>query len=291
VTSGIVSATSRAVNDPASQESNLTPFIQSDAAVNPGNSGGPLFNMAGEVVGINSQIYSRTGGFMGISFAIPIDVAVNVKDQLIKTGRVQRGRIGVQIQEVNQQLADSFGLDRPRGALVSEVVPGEPGAKAGLKPGDVILGVDGRSVERSSDLPVLIAAQKPGASVELDVWRDGAARQLKVQVAELREGRVQRTGNSGGGGADSDRLGLQVRPLTQQERRAAEIDGGLLVEDVDGPALNAGLQPGDVIVGANGQKIASIEDLEGIVGKSKRSVALLVNRGGTTIFVPLRLGG
>jgi serine protease Do len=292
VTSGIVSATSRAVNDPASQESNLTPFIQSDAAVNPGNSGGPLFNMAGEVVGINSQIYSRTGGYMGISFAIPIDVAVNVKDQLIKTGRVQRGRIGVQIQEVNQQLADSFGLDRPRGALVSEVVPGEPGAKAGLKAGDVILGVNGRSVERSSDLPVLIAAQKPGSSVELEVWRERAARQLQVQVAELREGRVQRTGNSGGGGSsDSDRLGLQVRPLTQQERRAAEIDGGLLVEDVEGPALNAGLQPGDVIVGANGQKVASIDQLESIVGKSKRSVALLVNRGGTTIFVPLRLGG
>jgi serine protease Do len=291
VTSGIVSATSRAVNDPASQESNLTPFIQSDAAVNPGNSGGPLFNMAGEVVGINSQIYSRTGGYMGISFAIPIDVAVNVKDQLIKTGRVQRGRIGVQIQEVNQQLADSFGLDRPRGALVSEVVPGEPGAKAGLKSGDVILGVDGRSVERSSDLPVLIAAQKPGSSVELEVWRERAVRQLQVQVAELREGRVQRTGNSGGGSGDSDRLGLQVRPLTQQERRAAEIDGGLLVEDVEGPALNAGLQPGDVIVGANGQKIASIDELESIVGKSKRSVALLVNRGGTTIFVPLRLGG
>ena len=291
VTSGIVSATSRAVNDPASQESNLTPFIQSDAAVNPGNSGGPLFNMAGEVVGINSQIYSRTGGYMGISFAIPIDVAVNVKDQLIKTGRVQRGRIGVQIQEVNQQLADSFGLDRPRGALVSEVVPGEPGAKAGLKAGDVIDGVNGRAVERSTDLPVLIAATKPGTTVELEVWRDGGSRKLDVEVAELREGRVQRTGSSGGGAGDSDRLGLQVRPLTPQERRAAEIDGGLLVEDVDGPALNAGMQPGDVIVGANGQRIATIAELEAIVGKSKRSVALLVNRGGTTIFVPLRLGG
>jgi serine protease Do len=291
VTSGIVSATSRAVNDPGSQESNLTPFIQTDAAVNPGNSGGPLFNMAGEVVGINSQIYSRTGGFMGISFAIPIDVAVNVKDQLVKTGRVQRGRIGVQIQEVNQQLADSFGLDRPRGALVSEVVPGEPGAKAGLRAGDVILGVNGRNVERSNDLPVIIAAQKPGSSVELEVWRERAVRKLAVQVAELRDGRVQRTGNSGGGGGDSDRLGLQVRPLTPQERRAAEIEGGLLIEDVDGPALNAGLQPGDVIVNANGQKVATVADLEGIVGKSKRSVALLVNRGGTTIWVPLRYGG
>jgi serine protease Do len=284
-TQGIVSATGRQLRE------RYVPFIQTDAAVNPGNSGGPLFNMAGEVVGINSQIYSRTGGFMGISFAIPIDVAVNVKDQLVKTGRVQRGRIGVQIQEVNQQLADSFGLDRPRGALVSEVVPGEPGAKAGLRAGDVILGVNGRNVERSNDLPVIIAAQKPGSSVELEVWRERAVRKLAVQVAELRDGRVQRTSNSGGGGGDSDRLGLQVRPLTPQERRAAEIEGGLLIEDVDGPALNAGLQPGDVIVNANGQKVATVADLEGIVGKSKRSVALLVNRGGTTIWVPLRYGG
>jgi serine protease Do len=290
VTSGIVSATSRAVNDPTSQESNLTPFIQTDAAVNPGNSGGPLFNMAGEVVGINSQIYSRTGGYMGISFAIPIDVAVNVKDQLIKTGRVQRGRIGVQIQEVNQQFADSFGLDRPRGALVSEVVPGEPGAKAGLQAGDVILGVDGRSVERSSDLPVLIAAQKPGSTVELEVWRDRAVRKLQVNVAELRDGRVQRTAGSPGGSGGPGPGGGRGGPGWPQERRAAEIDGGLLIEDVDGPALNAGLQPGDVIVGANGRKIASIEDLESLVGKAKGSVALLVNRGGTTIFVPLRLG-
>jgi serine protease Do len=289
VTSGIVSATSRSINE--GPESNLTPFIQTDAAVNPGNSGGPLFNMAGEVVGINSQIYSRTGGFMGISFAIPIDVAVNVKDQLIKTGRVQRGRIGVVIQDVNQQLADSFGLDRPRGALVSQVEPGAPGAKAGLKAGDVILSVNGRAVERSGELPALIAAQKPGATVQLEVWRDRAAKPFEVQVAELKEGRVARVGNSGGGSGGNDKLGLQVRPLTPQERRAADIQGGLLIEDVDGPALQAGLQPGDVIVGANGQGIASVDQLEGIVEKSKRSVALLVNRNGTTIFVPLRLGG
>jgi serine protease Do len=289
VTAGIVSATSRSINE--GPETNLTPFIQTDAAVNPGNSGGPLFNMAGEVVGINSQIYSRTGGFMGISFAIPIDVAVGVKDQLIKTGRVQRGRIGVVIQDVNQQLADSFGLDRPRGALVSQVEAGAPGAKAGIKAGDVILSVNGRSIERSGELPALIAAQKPGATVELEVWRDRASRKVSVEVAELKEGRVARTGGGGGKGSDNDKLGLSVRPLTPQERRAAELDGGLLVEDVDGPALRAGLQPGDVIVGANGQKIASVDDLEGIVAKSKRSVALLVNRNGTTIFVPLRLGG
>jgi serine protease Do len=289
VTSGIVSATSRSINE--GPESNLTPFIQTDAAVNPGNSGGPLFNMAGEVVGINSQIYSRTGGFMGISFAIPIDVAVNVKDQLIKTGRVQRGRIGVVIQDVNQQLADSFGLDRPRGALVSQVEPGAPGAKAGLKAGDVILSVNGKLVERSGELPALIAVQKPGANVQLEVWRDRAAKQFEVQVAELKEGRVARVGSAGGERGGNDKLGLQVRPLTPQERRAADVQGGLLIEDVDGPALQAGLQPGDVIVGANGQGIASIEQLEGIVEKSKRSVALLVNRNGTTIFVPLRLGG
>jgi serine protease Do len=290
VTAGIVSATSRSIND--GPESNLTPFIQTDAAVNPGNSGGPLFNMAGEVVGINSQIYSRTGGFMGISFAIPIDVAVNVKDQLIKTGRVQRGRIGVVIQDVNQQLADSFGLDRPRGALVSQVEAGAPGAKAGLKAGDVILSANGKPIDRSSDLPVLIAAQKPGTNVELEVWRDRASRKFTVTVAELKDGRVSRTGGGSDGAASgSDKLGLSVRPLTQQERRAGDIESGLLVEDVDGPALRAGLQAGDVIVGANGQKVASVDDLEAIVGKSKGAIALLVNRNGTTLFVPIRMGG
>jgi serine protease Do len=284
VTAGIVSALSRSVPD-----SQYTPFIQTDAAVNPGNSGGPLFNMAGEVVGINSQIYSRTGSYSGISFAIPIDIAIGVEDQLLKTGRVERGRIGVVIQEVGQQLADSFGLDRPRGALVSQVEPGGPAAKAGLKPGDVILAANGRGIERSGELSTVISQLKPGSHVELEVWRDRASRKLEVGIDELKEGRLARNETTEPHG--SAKLGLAVRPLSAQEKRSTHLDDGLLVEDVDGPALEAGLRPGDVILGANGQKVASVADLEGIAERSKRSVALLVNREGTSIFVPLKVGG
>ena len=284
VTAGIVSALSRSL-----PEGQYTPFIQTDAAVNPGNSGGPLFNMAGEVVGINSQIYSRTGGFMGISFAIPIDVANDVKDQLIKNGRVQRGRIGVVIQDVNQQLADSFGLDRPRGALVSQVEAGAPGAKAGIRPGDVILAINGTAIERSGQVSAAVAGLRPGSKAQVEVWRDRTSQALEVEIAELKDGRVARAGGEAErGGA---RLGLSVRPLSPQERRASGLEGGLLVEDVDGPALRAGVRPGDVIIGANGRKIGSVAELEALVEKSRRSVALLVNREGATIFVPLRIGG
>jgi serine protease Do len=284
VTAGIVSAISRSL-----PEGQYTPFIQTDAAVNPGNSGGPLFNMAGEVVGINSQIYSRTGGFMGISFAIPIDIAIGVKEQLVKTGRVQRGRIGVVIQDVGQQLADSFGLDRPRGALVSQVEAGAPGARAGIKPGDVILAVNGAPIERSGQLSAAISQLKPGSRAELEVWRDKASRKLEVEVAELTEGRTARA--AGPDERPGGKLGLSVRPLSPQEKRAAGLDGGLLVEDVEGPALEAGLRPGDVILGANGERVATVDELESLVEKSTRSVALLVNRAGTTIFVPLKVGG
>jgi serine protease Do len=284
VTAGIVSATSRSVPD-----SQYTPFIQTDAAVNPGNSGGPLFNMAGEVVGINSQIYSRTGGFMGISFAIPIDIAIGVKDQLVKTGHVQRGRIGVVIQDVGQQLADSFGLDRPRGALVSQVENGAPGAKAGLKPGDVILAVNGTPIERSAELSNAISRLQPGAHAELEVWHDRASRKVEVSIEELKEGKVARA--DAGEQHGSGKLGLALRPLSPQERRAEGLDSGLKIEEVDGPALQAGLRPGDVIIGANGHKLTSVDELEQLVDKSKRSIALLVSRDGTTIFVPIRLGG
>ena len=284
VTAGIVSAISRSVPD-----SQYTPFIQTDAAVNPGNSGGPLFNMAGEVVGINSQIYSRTGGYMGISFAIPIDIAMGVKEQLVKTGRVQRGRIGVVIQEVGQQLADSFGLDRPRGALVSQVDAAGPAAKAGIKSGDVVLAANGTLIERSGQLSTVISQLKPGAHVELELWRDKSARKLTVEVEELKETRSAK--NDSPAERPGAKLGLSVRPLSPEERRAAHLEGGLLIEDVDGPALAAGLRPGDVILGANGQRVANVTELEGIADKSKRSIALLVNREGTTIFVPLKLGG
>jgi len=284
VTAGIVSAISRSVPD-----SQYTPFIQTDAAVNPGNSGGPLFNMAGEVVGINSQIYSRTGGYMGISFAIPIDLAMGVKEQLIKTGHVQRGRIGVVIQEVGQQLADSFGLDRPRGALVSQVDADGPAAKAGVKPGDVILSANGTAIERSGMLSSIVSQLHPGARVELEVWRDRSTRKLSVGVEELKETRTARFDSPAE--RPGARLGLAVRPLAPEEKRAAHLDGGLLVEDVDGPALAAGLRPGDVILGANGQRVATIAELEALADKGKQSIALLVHREGTTIFVPLKLGG
>ena len=284
VTAGIVSAISRSVPD-----SQYTPFIQTDAAVNPGNSGGPLFNMAGEVVGINSQIYSRTGGYMGISFAIPIDIAMGVKDQLVKTGRVQRGRIGVVIQEVGQQLADSFGLDRPHGALVSQVDAGGPAAKAGIKSGDVVLAANGTPIERSGQLSAVISQLRPGTHVELELWRDRGTRKLSVEVEELKETRSAR--NDSPAERPGAKLGLAVRPLSAEERRAAHLEGGLLVEDVDGPALAAGLRPGDVILGANGQRVANVTELESIADKSKRSIALLVNREGTTIFVPIKLGG
>jgi serine protease Do len=283
VTAGIVSALSRSLPD-----GQYTPFIQTDAAVNPGNSGGPLFNMAGEVVGINSQIYSRTGGFMGISFAIPIDIAIGVKDQLVKTGRVQRGRIGVLVQEVGQQLADSFGLDRPRGAIVAQAEPGGPAAKAGIKSGDVILGVNGQPIERSGQLSAVISQLRPGTKAELEVWRDRASRKIEVEVAELKEGAV--AASERGEAQQGGKLGLSVRPLSPQEKRASGLDGGLLVEDVSGPALEAGVQPGDVVVGANGQRIASVEDLEAQTSRSKRSLALLVNRGGTTLFIPIKIG-
>jgi serine protease Do len=284
VTAGIVSATSRSLPDGA-----YTPFIQTDAAVNPGNSGGPLFNMAGEVVGINSQIYSRTGGFMGISFAIPIDIAINVRDQLVKTGHVQRGRIGVLVQEVGQQLADSFGLDRPRGAIVAQVEAGGPAAKAGLKAGDVILAVDGKPIEHSGQLSAAISQIKPGTHVRLEIWRDRGSRTIEVEVGELKESPT--LASERGEPKKGAQLGLAVRPLSPAERRAAGLEGGLLVEDVEGPALEAGVRPGDVIIGANGQKVAAAEELEAQVARSKRSVALLVSRGGTTIFVPVKISG
>jgi serine protease Do len=284
VTAGIVSAISRSVPD-----SQYTPFIQTDAAVNPGNSGGPLFNMAGEVIGINSQIYSRTGGYMGISFAIPIDMAMGVKDQLVKTGRVQRGRIGVVIQEVGQQLADSFGLDRPRGALVSQLDAGGPAAKAGLKVGDVILSANGTTIERSGQLSAIVSQLKPGGRVELEVWRDRASRKFDVGVEELNEGRVAR--NEVPDERAGAKLGLAVRPLSPQEKRASHLDSGLLIEDVGGPALEAGLRPGDVILGANGARVGSAEELDKLAAGSKHSIALLVSREGTSIFVPLRVGG
>ncbi len=224
MTSGIVSAKGRALPGDAA-----VPFIQTDAAVNPGNSGGPLFNLKGEVIGVNSQIFSRSGGNQGLAFAVPIDVAIDVKDQIQQNGKVSHGRLGVTIQEVNQALADNFGLKTPGGALVSSVAKDSAAAKAGLEPGDVILKFEGKDISRSSDLPPLVAQLKPGAKVTLDVWRDGKAKELTATVGELAE---QTTVASAKGEAAKGKLGVAVRPLSPEEKKSSEIANGVVVEEV-----------------------------------------------------------
>jgi len=275
VTAGIVSAIGREVRGGSAY--NYVNFIQTDVAVNPGNSGGPLFNLNGEVVGINSQIYSNTGSYAGLSFAIPIDVANNVRQQLAATGHVTRGRIGVSIQPVTAALAESFGLDRPRGAAVSSVDSGGPADKAGLKPEDIILSVNGRKIEQSSELPALIAGIKPGTDADLEVWRGHGTRHISVNVEELKDkGSVAR---SGGGGKSSDKLealGLSVRELSANEKSQLHASGNLVITDVDGPSAESGLRPGEVILGANRTRVNSISELRNAVRTAGKSVALLV---------------
>ena len=283
ITSGIVSAKARALPD-----ENYVPFIQTDVAVNPGNSGGPLFNMNGEVVGINSQIFSRTGGYMGLSFAIPIDVAMNIKDQLVQNGKVTRGRIGVQIQEVNQALAKSFGLSKTQGALVSVVEPGSPADKAGVKSGDVVLGVNGKEIDQLSDLTTAIAGIKPGTSARLQVWRNGSRQDINVTVGELTEQKVATLGASEPGSAAS--LGLTLRELAPEERAKLKTEGGLVVQNTSGAGARAGIQAGDVILALNETPVTSIEQLKQLVKKSAKTVALLVQRNEARIYVPVPLG-
>ncbi|RPI12086.1 MAG: DegQ family serine endoprotease [Lysobacterales bacterium] len=281
VTAGIVSAKGRNLPDDA-----YVPFIQTDVAVNPGNSGGPLFNLRGEVVGINSQIYSRSGGYQGVSFAIPIDVAMDVGRQLQADGHVTRGRLGVGIQELDQALAKSFGLDRPRGALVSNVEQGGPAAAAGVQEGDVILSFDGRAIDSAGELPSTVAAVKPGREVELEVWRDGKSRNLSVKLGGAEAAEVV----ADGGAPARGRLGLRVRPAAAGETGDSKVERGLVVEEATGPAAAAGIQPGDVVLSANGRPVREVEDLRTVVADSKELVALLVQRGSSRIFVPVELG-
>lgn len=288
-TAGIISATARSL-----PSDNYVPFIQTDVAVNPGNSGGPLFNLSGEVIGINSQIFSRTGGYMGVSFAIPIDVARNVEDQLIKTGHVVRGRIGVTIQDVNAQLAESFGLDRPHGALVSSVEKDGPASKAGLIPGDVILAVNGHAIERYGELSGSIAAMKPGSDASLQVWRQGKQQAVSVKIAELKE-QQQTAANIPNGKFNprqtdqATQLGLTVRQLEPQEKEQVQTTGTLVVEEVTGPAASAGVQPGDIILGINGKRVKTSKELQDAAKSSGKNVALLIQRDEAQIFVPLRI--
>jgi serine protease Do len=283
VTAGIVSAKSRSLPD-----ANYTPFIQTDVAVNPGNSGGPLFNLAGEVIGINSQIYSRTGSFSGISFAIPVEVALKVKDQLQKHGKVTRGRLGVTVQDVNASLAASFGMDRAHGALVSSVDEKSPGEKGGIQVGDIIVKYDGNVIERSSDLPLLVADTTPGREAKVEVWRKGEAKTLTVAPTEAKAARVAQ--NDDADAAPKGRLGLAVRPLTREELAEGGVKGGLVVEQVGGAAERAGVQPGDVVLALNGTTVNSVEQLRTQVAKAGKRVALLIQREDRRLFVPVELG-
>jgi serine protease Do len=282
-TSGIVSAKGRSLPGDA-----VVPFIQTDAAVNPGNSGGPLFDGSGSVVGINSQIYSRSGGFQGVSFAIPINVALKVKDQIVATGKAQHGRLGVTVQDLNQSLADSFGLKRVDGALVSNVAPDSAAAAAGLKSGDVITEVNGEPVLRSGSLSSLIGMSAPGERVKLKVWRDHAEHTIEAKLGGTEKDAKQVADASAG--SEHGALGLTLRPLTREEKREAKVDAGLVVEDVDGAAERAGIVAGDVLLAINGKTVQSVDQVKSVMAAKPKSVALLVQREGEKIFVPVKVG-
>jgi len=284
VTAGVVSAKGRSID-----EGNVQ-FIQTDVAVNPGNSGGPLFNTRGEVVGINSQIYSQTGGYQGLSFAIPIDVAYRIKDQIVSTGKVQHAKLGVAIQEVGQGFADSFNLPSPEGALVSNVERGGAADKAGLKAGDVIRKLNGQPIIASGDLPALMSASKPGERVTLDVWRDGKIVQIPAKLGNANDKLAAAEPEAAEAADVGGKLGLSLRPLEPVEQRQSGIASGLLIEDAGGAALNAGVQRGDVLLSVNGRPVNSVNQVRDVVGKSTKSVALLIQRGSDRIFIPVRIG-
>ncbi|WP_245715532.1 Do family serine endopeptidase [Propionivibrio dicarboxylicus] len=284
-TAGIVSAKSRSLPD-----GGYVPFIQTDVAVNPGNSGGPLFNTAGEVIGVNSQIYSRSGGYQGLSFAIPIDVAMNVEKQIVEHGKVEHGRLGVMVQEVSQPLAQSFGLSKPGGALVGNVEKGSPAAKAGLASGDVILGINGRDIASSGELAAVVANIHPGDTAKLQVWRKGSMHSVEVSVGSATGSNTLASSDKRESETDHGKLGVSVRPLTSDELAEAGVKGGLVVQDVSGPAAAAGIQAGDILLSVNGEALAKPEQLRSLIAKAGKHVAILVERGNTKLFVPIDLG-
>ncbi|MGC1459388.1 MAG: Do family serine endopeptidase [Steroidobacteraceae bacterium] len=280
-TAGIVSAKGRTLG-----RDEPVPFIQTDVAVNPGNSGGPLFDGYGNVVGINSQIYSNTGGFQGVAFAIPIEVATHIQDEILKTGKVEHALLGVSIQTIDQSLARSFHLDKPAGALVAKVEPDSAAARAGLKAGDVILEYNKANMVDAGQLSAAVAMAQPGDSANLKVWRDGKTLDLSAKLGALpgKGGLVKTAADSGG------KLGLAVRPLTSDESSQSGIASGLLVERVQGAAARAGIQPGDVVLAVDGTAVSNVDQLRGMVGKHDSTVALLIQRGDARIFVPVQLG-
>ena len=284
VTAGVVSAKGRSLPDDS-----LVPFIQTDVAVNPGNSGGPLFNGRGEVVGINSQIYSRSGGYQGVSFAIPIELADKIKEQIVATGKVRHAKLGVAVQEVNQAFAESFQLDKPEGALVASVTKDSPADKAGLQAGDVIRQVDGQPIVASGDLPAWVGQAQPGQKARLSVWRQGKPLELTATLGDASDkgkNAVAKADEAVGKG----QLGLSLRPLDPDERREVGVKEGLVIEQARGPAAAAGVQPGDVLLAINGAPAKDIEQVRAAMAKAGKSVALLIERNGDKIFVPVRLG-
>lgn len=289
VTAGIVSAKGRSL-----AQENYVPFIQTDVAINPGNSGGPLFNMRGEVVGINSQIYSRTGGFMGLSFAIPINVATEIADQLKANGKVSRGRIGVMIQEVTKELAESFGLSDSNGALVVSVEKGGPADQAGIKARDIILKFDEKEVGTSADLPRIVGNTKPKSKVSIEVWREGTLKTIKVEVGETpsddaAENRKQKQGKKTN---TSNRLGLALSEIDDEQKKLLEIANGLLVEDMQpGIASRSGIRIGDIILGLNSKDVKTVEQFNELLSqvKSGKNIALLVKRSDITTFITMKL--
>lgn len=287
VTAGIVSAKSRDTGD-------YLQLIQTDVPVNPGNSGGPLINMRGEVVGINSQIYSRSGGYMGISFAVPIDEAMRVGEQLKATGRVTRGRIGVQIGEVTKDVAESLGLARAQGALVQRVEPGGPAEKGGVEAGDIILRYNGINIERSSDLPRLVGNTKPGSRSVISVWRRGASRDLTLSIAEMEPEKVAtKDEKKPKSDVPSNALGLVVSNLTDAQKKELKLDSGVMVEMADGAAARVGLRSGDIILRLNNTDIQDAKQFNALVAKlePRKTVVVLVRRGESSQFVPIKPNG
>jgi serine protease Do len=288
VTAGIVSAKGRSLPNES-----YVPFIQTDVAINPGNSGGPLFNLAGEVVGINSQIFTRSGGFMGLSFAIPMSVAMDVAEQLKADGKVSRGWLGVVIQEVNKDLAESFGLERPAGALVAQVLEGGPAAKGGLQVGDVILSLDGKPIIMSADLPHLVGALKPGSKASLEVVREGKRRKLSLSIGALpEEGEELASAAQPGAERSSNRLGVRVAELSAEQKKTLDLRGGVVIAEVmDGPAALIGLRPGDVVTHLNNQAIDSAKTFTEVAQAlpKNRSVSMRVLRQGRASFITFKL--